>query len=102
YHLVLISDLVLDENSANEIFEEVDRLYKEKGAKVLVMSIEGLVNFVKVSRLHKELFWVNLESKFQFSLKNKTILIRDIDSSQEKNLPFIASDQYISHLRGEN
>lgn len=102
YHLVIISDLVLDEDGANKVFNEIHNLYNAKDAKVLVMSIEGLVNFVKISRLNKKLFWINLENKFQFSFNNRTILIRDIDSSQEHNLPFIAPEQYISHLRGDS
>ncbi len=100
FHLVIISDLVLNGEGENEIFSEIEGLKVNKDAKVLVMSVEGLVNFIKISRLNKKLFWHALETKYNFSMSNRTILIRDIDSSQEYNLPFIAPDQYISLLRG--
>ncbi|HCU2151191.1 TPA: hypothetical protein OUI47_004597, partial [Escherichia coli] len=78
----------------------ISNLKESKGAKVLVMSLEGLVNFIRLSRLNKRMFWAMLEAKYKFSIKNRTILIRDIDSSQENNLPLLATDQYLSLLRG--
>ncbi len=100
YHLVIISDLVLEKEGAEKIYNEISNLKESKGAKVLVMSLEGLVNFIRLSRLNKRMFWAMLETKYKFSIKNRTILIRDIDSSQENNLPLLATDQYLSLLRG--
>ncbi|EGD7472161.1 hypothetical protein KJD42_003551 [Escherichia coli] len=100
YHLVIISDLVLEKEGAEKIYNEISNLKESKGAKVLVMSLEGLVNFIRLSRLNKRMFWAMLEAKYKFSIKNRTILIRDIDSSQENNLPLLATDQYLSLLRG--
>lgn len=101
YHLVIISDLVLEKADAENIYEEISSLKESKGAKVLVMSLDGLVNFIKLSRLNKLIFWKMLETKYNFSIKNRTILIKDIDSSQESNLPLLATDQYLSLLRGK-
>ncbi|HID3656426.1 TPA: hypothetical protein ACXEV6_003956 [Serratia marcescens] len=101
FHLVVISDLVLNNDGENEVFAEVETLKLNKSARVLVMSIEGLINFIKISRLNKKLFWRALEKKYNFSINNRKILINDIDSSQEHNLPFISTEQYISLLRGD-
>lgn len=101
YHLVIISDLVLEKEGAEKIYDEISNLKESKGARVLVMSLDGLVNFIKLSRLNKRMFWEMLETKYKFSIKNRTILIRDIDSSQENNLPLLATDQYLSLLRGK-
>ncbi|EPA7527825.1 hypothetical protein ACQ5C8_004809, partial [Salmonella enterica subsp. enterica serovar Braenderup] len=101
YHLVIISDLVLEKEDAEKIYDEISNLKESKGARVLVMSLDGLVNFIKLSRLNKKMFWAMLETKYNFSIKNRTILIRDIDSSQENNLPLLATEQYLSLLRGK-
>ncbi|MFV9068252.1 hypothetical protein ABQ366_26470 [Serratia fonticola] len=101
YHLVIISDLVLNKEGAENVYDEIRNLKESKGARVLVMSLDGLVNFIKLSRLNKRMFWKMLETKFEFSIKNRTILIRDTDSSQENNLPLLATDQYLSLLRGK-
>ncbi|BET65049.1 hypothetical protein [Yersinia pseudotuberculosis] len=92
YHLVIISDLLLDKDGDKNVFDKVQEFYTNKGCKALVMSLDGLVNFIKLSRLHKPLFWAMMEEKFQASLKHKTVLIRDIDSSQEHNLPLLAPE----------
>ena len=97
---MIISDLVLEKEGAEKIYNEISNLKESKGAKVLVMSLEGLVNFIRLSRLNKRMFWEMLETKYKFSIKNRTILIRDIDSSQGNNLPLLATDQYLSLLRG--
>lgn len=101
YHLVIISDLVLEKEGAEKVYDEINNLKESKGATILVMSLDGLVNFIKLSRLNKRFFWAMLETKFKFSIKNRTILIRDTDSSQENNLPLLATEQYLSLLRGK-
>lgn len=69
YHLVIISDLVLEKEGAEKIYNEISNLKESKGAKVLVMSLEGLVNFIRLSRLNKRMFWAMLETKYKFSIK---------------------------------
>lgn len=101
FHLVVITDLVINKEDDNIIFSEIENLYNQKGAKVMVMSLDGLANFIKLSRLSKKLFWMNVKTKFDFSLKNKTIRIHDIDSSMEHNLPLLAPENYIKILSGE-
>lgn len=101
YHLVIITDLVINEEDDKVIHAETNKLYNKKGAKIMVMSLDGLANFVKFSRLHKKLFWMNIKTRFNFAMRNKTIRIHDIDSSMEHNLPLLAPENYIKKINSE-
>lgn len=101
FHLVVITDLVINKEDDKAIFDEINNIFNHKGGKVMVMSLDGLANFIKLSRLHKKLFWTNVKTKFEFSMKNQTIRIYDIDSSMEHNLPLLAPEYYIKRLSSE-
>ncbi|QII39489.1 hypothetical protein G3M83_18225 [Rouxiella badensis] len=78
--LIVVSELNYSdpERKFNKLTNDI---YDRTGCKVHVMDIMALSNFVKISRLIKPLFWMNLESRFKCSYENLTYNIKDIDSS---------------------
>lgn len=88
YHMVIVSELLLSEEHAKDVFDRINKLHTNDGAKIIIMSFEGLINFIKICVGNRVKFWKYLELRFNASISNNTIMIKDIDSSLNEKLKF--------------
>lgn len=80
-HVLIVVTELLYNDPNNDFNARTNEIYEKTGCKIQVISISSLVNFIKLSRGIRQLFWAALEDRFKLSYENSTYFIQDIDSS---------------------